>query len=587
MKEIYVAPNGDNLNPGSYDKPLKTISKAFSISVPGDKILLKTGTYREKVEIFSGGGTRESPIKLSSVPGEKVSIRGSDVVKDWTIHNSYIWKKTGIDYNPQQVFVDFDDNHKLPLKQIGKPAYNYSSFHLPIIIGSDLSTMIESSFYYDKSTKTLYVWLPNNQNPNEHTMEVSSRNRIFFSSAPYIDIENLSFYHSSAGGEQSSAVELGPGSVMKNCNVQYCDFTGLGMGYLKSDTKVYDSNLSYNGNSGINAPGTKNFLIYGCRMNGNNYRNFNPLWHAGGFKAAAKSYGTLENNEVAFNNGSGIWFDYCNSGSKIIVKNNHIHDNQPKEAAIFLEVTTNADVYANRITNNTRRGIYISASNNVTAYANEIIGTKGYSAIEIHGMPRDGASLKNNHIHSNIIQDGISTYDLVIAPSNGTTIMNNVSDKNIISRLSGEPIFMGDKKYIGLKAWQTYSKQDLNSNPVVKEPEPIPVPPKEEPIPAPIPEPSVPSESHIIVGVNKIVELKDGDTYSGVVDIILTAKSKNPVTSMALYINGDLKIRSSGDVLRYTWDTRSLQKNRSYMIYVSATDSSNVLQKKNIKVYVK
>lgn len=580
--DIYVSPSGDNSNNGSFESPLKTVSKAFQMSLPGNVINLRQGTYREKIDVYQGGGTREAPVTLKPYQDEKVILKGSDIVTDWKIFAGSVWMKQDVGYNPQQVFVDFDSTHKYPLKQISRPVYNYSSFQYPEPHRA-LSDMVQGSFYYDSAVKTLFIWLEDGSNPNEHTIEVSSRSRILFLGVPFVNIEGLSFYHSSGTGEQTSAVELGPNSTMDNCNIEYCDFAGLGMGYLKTDTRVFNSNISHNGNSGINAPGTKNFLVSNCRMNGNNYRQFNPLWHAGGFKAAADAYGTVEKCEVGFNQGSGIWFDYCNGGARITINDNYIHDNQPKDSAIFLEVCKNVKVYSNRVENNTRRGIYISASDDVEVYDNLFKGTKGHATVDLGGMPRDNNTLTNNYIHDNIIESSTTNYDIGIAIDNGTTITNNKSDKNQISRLSGEPLFMyGGTRYIGLKAWQLASKQDLNSNTsTAPEPEPLPEEPEQPPAPDP-----VSTTQRLSVGVNQLVDLVDGAKYTGIVDVLVSAVSDQPITAIALYINGDLKLRVQGNTLRYTWDTSTLPKNRSHTFYISAIDKSNKLQKKYIKVYV-
>ena len=54
---IYVSPDGDDSNPGTYELPLATITYASSIAQPGDKIKLRGGIYKERVHIDNIHGT--------------------------------------------------------------------------------------------------------------------------------------------------------------------------------------------------------------------------------------------------------------------------------------------------------------------------------------------------------------------------------------------------------------------------------------------------------------------------------------------------------------------------------------------------
>ena len=51
----HVSVHGNDSNPGTEDSPLKTISKAAKIALPGDVITVHEGTYREWVRPENGG----------------------------------------------------------------------------------------------------------------------------------------------------------------------------------------------------------------------------------------------------------------------------------------------------------------------------------------------------------------------------------------------------------------------------------------------------------------------------------------------------------------------------------------------------
>jgi parallel beta-helix repeat protein len=371
------------------------------------------------------------------------------------------------------VFVDFNDANPTsgprPLQQIGMPSGYYSSWEYNAPVGSGLSSLRAGSFYVDKGASTLYVWLADGSSPNNHRMEVSVRGRLIFLQRPYIVLDGLKFRHSnaSAGSQQGAAVELSSYDTMQNCDVQFVDFAGVSMGYQHTGSRLLNSNLSNNGALGATAPATKKFLVSGNKMLSNNYRRFNMLWHAGGFKSASDSDGTVENNLVAYNYGSGIWFDFSNSGQPITIRYNFVHNNGPKDSGIFLEATTNALVHDNIVANNERRGIYLSATWNTRVFNNTIVNNRGRAAIELGGMPRSGAQLTNNRVVNNIISHNTAQYDLVIFKPNGSTIAGNTSNYNDFYRSSGSLVLWYGAG-MSLASFRTASGQDrtsLNVNP--------------------------------------------------------------------------------------------------------------------------
>ncbi|HEX4328652.1 MAG TPA: right-handed parallel beta-helix repeat-containing protein [Burkholderiales bacterium] len=461
----YVAPAGsDAANGTSIEIPLKTIQKAVERAGPGDEIQVRAGTYREDIDIKAGGAAGRL-LTIAAYKGETPVIKGSDIVTGWTQQDANTWKKTDWKINSQQVFVDFDTRPGPPLQQIGMPSRFYKTFEYPKAVGQGLADMTPGSFFYDPAAGTLYIRLADGSDPNRHTVEVSTRKNLLRLDAPYVRVQGLAFRHSnvSANMQQGAAITMSSNSVLDHCDVQWADFAGVNLGLNTTGVQVTNSNISNNGDSAINAPGSYAFRIAGNQLTGNNYRNFNPLWHAGGVKATTKAYGTVERNEVAHNNGSGIWFDYANSKQPLIVRNNFIHDNGPVDSGIFIEVSNNGRVYNNVLANNARRGIYLSGSDGIHVYNNTIFGTKGYAGIELGGMPRQGATLTDNRVYNNIISHGESRYDLIIAPDNGSTIAGNQSDYNNVYRPNAPIHLASAGNFTDLRAWQGATHMDERS----------------------------------------------------------------------------------------------------------------------------
>ncbi len=96
-KDIYVAKNGNDNNPGTLEKPYLTISKAASVAVAGDVVFIREGTYEETLSP-QNSGTAGNPIVFQSFPGEKVIISAMQALSGWTKDSGSIYK-TRITFN--------------------------------------------------------------------------------------------------------------------------------------------------------------------------------------------------------------------------------------------------------------------------------------------------------------------------------------------------------------------------------------------------------------------------------------------------------------------------------------------------------
>jgi parallel beta-helix repeat protein len=71
----WVAPGGNDRNPGTEERPLRTIGAGVFGAQPGDVVYVRAGVYTESVK-FTNSGTELRPIVLSCAPGElgKVTV---------------------------------------------------------------------------------------------------------------------------------------------------------------------------------------------------------------------------------------------------------------------------------------------------------------------------------------------------------------------------------------------------------------------------------------------------------------------------------------------------------------------------------
>ena len=103
--EYHVAVNGNNNNDGSAAAPFKTINHAAQLAKPGDIITVHAGTYREWINPARGGESDSRRIVYQAAEGEKVFIKGSEVITGWKKEKgSEVWKVT----IPNSFFGDYN-----------------------------------------------------------------------------------------------------------------------------------------------------------------------------------------------------------------------------------------------------------------------------------------------------------------------------------------------------------------------------------------------------------------------------------------------------------------------------------------------
>jgi alpha-N-arabinofuranosidase len=102
--EFHVTPGGHDTNPGDAAAPLRSIQAAASRAQPGDVITVHAGVYRERVSPPRGGDSGTRRIVYQAAPGERVEIRGSEVVTNWARIEGAVWKLT----LPNAWFAEFN-----------------------------------------------------------------------------------------------------------------------------------------------------------------------------------------------------------------------------------------------------------------------------------------------------------------------------------------------------------------------------------------------------------------------------------------------------------------------------------------------
>jgi len=246
--EYHVAPGGNNANPGTRRAPLRTIQRAADLARPGDVVTVHAGLYRERINPPRGGASDDRRIIYRAADGEKVEIRGSEVVKDWVKVRGDVWKATlpnsffggfnpysdlihgdwfnrrGRQHHTGAVYLNGDWlNEAATLDDVRKPAGDIGLWFGQV---EENNTTIWAQF---KSV-----------NPNEQTVEINVRRTVFYPDKPgrnYITVRGFVMRHAATPWAPPTAEQVGlvgthwsKGWIIENNVISHSRCTGLTLG---------------------------------------------------------------------------------------------------------------------------------------------------------------------------------------------------------------------------------------------------------------------------------------------------------------------------------------------------------------------
>lgn len=146
LSSYYVSPSGSDQDPGTIDRPFRSIHKAISLVKAGDTIYLREGTYTEYVRI-DASGTAEKPIQLVEYPGENAVINGNNQIPDnfnglVSLYGSWITVKDIEVKNSQYVGIGLFGTHIT----VSNTDVHHNQSNGVLILG-DYGTVVNSSVW--------------------------------------------------------------------------------------------------------------------------------------------------------------------------------------------------------------------------------------------------------------------------------------------------------------------------------------------------------------------------------------------------------------------------------------------------------
>lgn len=192
--EWHVAVNGNDAADGSLSTPLRSIQAAANKAYPGDIITVHSGIYRERVTPPRGGLSKDLPIVYQSAKGEKVEIKGSEIIKGWKKLNDMTWEVAVPNsafgsFNPYADTLHGDWLERGQWCHTGEVYLNDVALMETPSLENVLLNRTGQPLWYSKVDKdSTWIWANfRGVNPNHELVEINVRQSVFYPETPFIN----------------------------------------------------------------------------------------------------------------------------------------------------------------------------------------------------------------------------------------------------------------------------------------------------------------------------------------------------------------------------------------------------------------
>lgn len=374
---------GNNDNKGTKEKPFKTISAAVKLVKPGDVVTVHEGVYRESIEPETGGTSDTKRIIFQAAKGEKVVIKGSEVVQNWTKVQNDTWKAVVpntifTNHNPFDILIKGDWFNPKDRKHHTGCVYLDGKWLMEAAKKEDAMKAANSDdplwfAEVDNQNTTIYAQFIG-LDPNKELVEVNARETIFYPKKPfvnYITVKGFTMCQAATNWAPPTAEQKGiigtnwsKGWIIENNNVSYSKCSGIALGKYGDewDNKA-ESAEGYVGTinralannwdkENIGGHIVRNNIIAFCEqtgivgsmgcafsaISGNTIHDIHMKKLFTGFEMAGiKFHGAVDVQIIGnhiYRSDMGVWLDWMAQG--VHVANNLMHDNTAWD--LFLEV---------------------------------------------------------------------------------------------------------------------------------------------------------------------------------------------------------------------------------------------------------
>ena len=246
--ELHVSPAGNDSNPGSPTAPLRTIQHGAELAQAGDVITVHAGTYRERVAPPRGGDSDAKRIVYQAAAGEKVEVKGSEIIKGWVKVQDDAWKVTLPNtffgtFNPYADLIHGDWFEDKDRPHHTGTVYLNGEWLLEAAKRDEvLKPAGGQPLWFAKVDKTsTMIWAQfKGVNPNEQQVEINVRRTVFYPQKPgvnYLTVRGFTLRDAATPWAPPTAEQIGligthwsKGWIIENNRISHSVCSGISLG---------------------------------------------------------------------------------------------------------------------------------------------------------------------------------------------------------------------------------------------------------------------------------------------------------------------------------------------------------------------
>lgn len=250
-KEYQVSMNGSDSGDGSADHPFRTIMAAAGVAMPGDIITVHAGIYREQIAPPRGGNSDNERIVYRAGKGERVVIKGSEIIKGWEKEEGDVWvvRIPNTFFGKFNPYIDrirgdwFWPNPKDRVYHTGA-VYLHGDWLMEAASREEVlgPEDVKNPLWWasvDSGTTTIRAQF-GNANPNKDTVEINVRQTVFYPDKPfinYITVRGFIMEDAATNWAPPTAEQVGligthwsRGWIIEDNTIRYSKCSGIALG---------------------------------------------------------------------------------------------------------------------------------------------------------------------------------------------------------------------------------------------------------------------------------------------------------------------------------------------------------------------
>jgi alpha-L-arabinofuranosidase len=474
-------PDASDGNAGTEDKPFLTINRAAIALEPGQRVVIKSGIYREQIIPLRGGTGPDRMIGYEAAPGARVVIKGSKILRpEWTRSRNpgessqSLWMiALSPDYfereNPFRILnADSSDldimpwahewTGKFPFALRRGMVFQDGNRLTQLAEYADLSR-VPGSFWVEPTGTTVHIHPQGGKNPNRSVMEITVRQHLMEPAAAdlgYIRVAGLTFMHAGNGFPRTGVGAVftrgGHHWIIENNTVCEVNSVGIEIGTRSIESAnesigkrdeerarrnpgcmiVRNNRVFECGRGGIQGLEVRRALVEGNWIHDCGWQDAERLWETGAIKLLVNERTLVWKNRIEHvTGGPAVWLDWNNRYCR--VTRNIVFDTESCcNGALFVEASRKPNMIDHNVLLDVRGTGILAGDTDSLIVAHNLVGPCAGPAVRstiLTDRELDGRRMtsRGNRVFNNIL---LADQPVVFADS------ANASDCNVFGKRS-------------------------------------------------------------------------------------------------------------------------------------------------------